>query len=365
MTTTYKYYKAIHPDDALYWDKQCAKKLLSFTHCDTAVAQSTRNYGKSYTGMTICTDDALSHGESCAWGRYNGNELKQAINTWLDFNPELTVMKGRSNSQSSTWLIDPVDEGRILLYAWNISQNLKGIDHAFKWNVCDEFIPERYTNKTRLDTEFKDWTSVYKSIKRSYSMRTLMLSNNIYWMNPFFLGWCIEPFSKGQIQVSHTELKIEIDGTKFKTSRDIAFENIQATKAIIERNLKQQALEFSTDAELKAYFENETKKEYASFGKCPDLDIPLSRYVYMTMDYFFAYRYYKGKFYYCKVAPDITKDTLVGEPEYVDANANRRRDTQIPKLHEERFNNGLCVFDRPETLTAFFRWVRACRTRIS
>lgn len=360
--TEIKLYNAPMKEDALYWDVKRLKKLLAF-NCDIVGAQSPRNVGKSYSAMSLC-QEALDKGKDVCWGRYNAVEMAMARDTWLEFNPELKPLKGMGGP-STKWYVDSATEGRILFYSWNISQNLKGVDYPFVYNVCDEFIPERYTQKTRLDTEFADWNSVYKSIKRSYPMKTVMLSNNIRWFNPFFLGWEIEPFAKGQIQKATTDFTVEAYGQTFKTKRSVAFENVGMSPAIIERVLKDQALEASSSAELQSYIDNATKTEYCSFGPCPDMTIPLASNQCMTDGYYFSWRICNGLAYWTKVKPDISKTTIVAEVESVNPATRHMRDKMIPAWAESWFDAGKCVFDRAETLTAFLRWVRKSRVRIA
>ena len=117
-----------------------------------------------------------------------------------------------------------------MLYSWNIAQNLKGVDHPFVYNICDEFIPERYTNRTRYDTEFQDWNSCRKSLARSYDcMKTVLLSNCIDWFNPFFVAWNIPPFPKGHIYKDRKVMHATVNDKVFKTERTIVFENVAGT----------------------------------------------------------------------------------------------------------------------------------------
>jgi len=357
-----RFYDAPMREDALYWDIKRLKKLLAY-NCDIVGAQSPRNVGKSYSAMMLC-QEALDKGKDVCWGRYNSVELSMARDTWLEFNPNLKKIKDMGGL-STKWYRDEATDGRIMFYSWNISQNIKGVDYPFVYNVCDEFIPERYTNRTRLDTEFGDWNSVYKSIKRKYPMKTIMLSNNIKWFNPFFLGWEIQPFAKGQIQKSITDFTVEAYGQTFKTKRTVAFENVGMSPAIIERIIADQALEATSSAELQSYIDNATKTEYCTFAICPDLSIPLSHHQCMSDGYYMSWRICNGLAYWCKVKPDRTKCTIVAEQDNVNPLTNHIRDRMIPQWAEDWFDNGKCVFDKAETLTAFLRWVRKSRVRIA
>ena len=361
---TDKLYEAKHDKDASYWTKQDFKRLLSF-HPDVAGAQSPRNYGKSYALMDYCKDIMDKGGVVC-WGRYNKVELGQAFNTWKDFNPFLEApKKGEKDSSSAVkWLTDVTTGGRIMFFPWAVSQNLKGIDAPFEVMVCDEFIPERYTKATRRDTEFSDWSSVYKSLARSYGTLPVMLSNNIEWMNPFFLRWAIVPFPKGKILVSDRKFKAEVDGETYETDRRIVFENVAGTPAIIRRNMKQQAIDFTTNEQMEHYFQNETKQEYTRLAKCPDMSIQLSNLQIRSESDILNYRFHNGTYYFERVKDDPTKMTFVAERELVNLEANRMRNVKYARDLEDIFNAGQCAFKDGPTLEAFYRFLRRCRTRI-
>lgn len=362
MTT--KLYEVKRDPNAEYWSKKDFKKLLSYNP-DIVGAQSPRNYGKSYALMDYCKD-IMDRGGVVCWGRYNKVELGQSYNTWLDFNPFLEPPKKGTKDSSSTvkWLIDPVSGGQIMFFPWSVSQNLKGIDAPFEVMVCDEFIPERYTKATRRDTEFADWSSVYKSLARSYGTLPVMLSNNIEWMNPFFLRWAIVPFAKGHIMVDDTKFKAEVDGETYETDRRIVFENVAGTPAIIRRNMKQQAIDFTSNEQMERYFQNETRQEYTRLGKCPDMSKPLSSVQMRSEGDILNYRFHNDSFYFERVKDDRTKVTYVAERELVNVEQGRFRDPRYARSMEEIFNAGQCVFKDGPTLEAFYRFLRRCRTRI-
>lgn len=359
-----KLYPVNRDKNAEYWTKDDFKRLLSFNP-DIVGAQSPRNYGKSYALMDVCRD-VIDKGGCVAWGRYNKTELGQSYNTWRDFMPELDAPKKgeRSSDSSVKWLVDPCTGGRIMFFPWSISQNLKGIDAPFEYMVCDEFIPERYTNKTRRDTEFADWTSVYKSLARSYGTLPVMLSNNIQWMNPFFIRWEIFPFPKGNIAVDDKRFRFTDDGETFETSRRIVFENVAGTTAIIKRNLKQQAIEFNSNDDLEQYFRNETEQEYARIGKCPDMTLPLSDFQLRSEDTVLNYRVHRGTYYWERVKDNRSLTTFVSEQAWVNAEEKRIRAPSVASEMEKLFNSGQCVFKDPTTLETFYRYIRRNRTRL-
>ena len=358
---TIKYYEAIHEPDNPYWDIKCLKKLLSHK-ADVYIAQSPRNYGKTYSAKQLVYETLLK-GESVAWGRYNKPELSQAITDLTKNLPNLVPLK--IPDSHFKWYQDECTGGCVCFFTWSIAQNAKGMDHPFKYMICDEFIPERYTNKTRMDTEFKDWDSVRKSIVRSYGTIPILLSNNIYWQNPFFLKWDIPAFSKGQILKKVDVMEGILEGEHIKETRTIVIENVAGTPALIKRNIREQLLSFNSSEEMQAYFNNETKQEYTTIGSCPNPKQPLQPMLFMTEGYYFGLKYYEGTYYFQKVKPHYDTNTFVAEPQYVDERINHYRQPKITSDMEEWFNSGKCVFDKAETLNAFYRFLRNNRTRVS
>lgn len=358
MTLNLRHFKSylVNHKDKAYWDIDALRYLLSLGNPgDVFIANSPRNYGKTYSAIELAKE-ALERGESVAYGRYNKPELATSISDWLNKCPELVPIKIEGSQLK--WFEYPKTGALIAFFIWNIAQNVKGTDWPFKYIICDEFIPERYTKKTRLDTEFSDWTSVYKSLARSYNPTVIMIANNIQWINPFYIGWGIMPVNKGDIDRYTTTFNITVDGEQYKTRRTIVIENCPATPPIIKRNLKQQAISFNSEAELKRYFDNETKKEYTKIAKCPDLTTPLMNVQIMSEAYYMRPRSYNGLLYWSKVTHDRSIKTITSEGQYVDYEQNTFRNKPTNQALEDVFNNGLCVFDTPETLNAFMRFLR-------
>lgn len=361
-TSIVKQYETKIEDDNPYpFDVPALRRLLSH-NADIYVVQSPRNVGKSRTAMDFA-QEFLDRGKNIAWLRYNNTEMAQSINTWLEYNPNLEKDKTRTNKYCK-WFKDPYGGGSIMFGSWNISQNMKGIDTPFDWMICDEFIPERYTNKSRLSTEFADWTSVYKSIKRNTDMRVLLISNNIFWLNPFFIAWEIPPFSKGTIYKVKHKYQVTIDGSVESTEVTIAVQNVRMSKACIRRNLKQSAVSFTSDNDIEYYFDNATQDEYNVIGKCPKMNLPLSNYQLMSDNYYFSHRMYEGIIYWTKCKWDQNKETYVSNPSHIDKDRLHYRMTDLGKRFERYFNEGSCVFDSAETLFIFYRWLRELRTRV-
>lgn len=338
-----------------YWTEDALGYGLSLiSKGDIFVAVSPRNYGKTYAATDLVRE-IVEGGGSVAWGRYNKPELGAAIADITEKITELEPIKVEGSQLK--WYQHP-SGGRVCFFSWSISQNAKGTDWPFSLIVCDEFIPERYTNKSRLDTEFADWTSVYKSLARSYNPTVIMLANCIQWINPFFVAWGILPVDKGCIDRYTQIFDVTVDGERYSTRRVVAVENCPGTPPIIRRNLKQQAVSFSSERDMERYFENETKKEYTAIGPCPDPSAPLMTLQIMSMGYYMRPRAYEGRLYWSHVKHDRTVRCYTSEGQYVDYDANTFRHKATSEAIEQLFNDGRCVFDSPETLGSFMRYLR-------
>ena len=357
---TYKLIECKHKPEKEYWDYADLLYLESFNP-DIAIANSPRNYGKSFAGRWACQKE-IDKGECVGWGRYNKPESAKAFSTWQSFNPNLEIVKG---SDGVKILVDPCTGGKVLNFQWSISQSNKDTDLPFTRLVYDEFIPERYTNKTRLDTEFDDWYSTDTSLSRSYAPKKLMIANNIYWFNPFYLQWGIPPFPKGYILKQRNRGAIERDGIGIEYDITYIVENVSATPAIIKRNIAQNALKFSSPDDLEKYYDNATKQEYTTIAECPDKTKQLANFQIMSDGYYCGFRECGDMIYWEKVKkPDWNKDTFVSEPAYIDVSKRHYRRKELSIELEGLFNNGCMAFDSAETLLCFMRWIRHLRSRI-
>ena len=357
---TYKLIECKHKPEKEYWDYNDLLYLESYNP-DIAIANSPRNYGKSFAGRWACQKE-IDKGECVGWGRYNKPESAKAFTTWQSFNPNLEIVKG---SDGVKILVDPCTGGKVLNFQWSISQSNKDTDLPFTRLVYDEFIPERYTNKTRLDTEFDDWYSTDTSLSRSYAPKKLMIANNIYWFNPFYLQWGIPPFPKGYILKQRNRGAIERDGIGIEYDITYIVENVSATPAIIKRNIAQNALKFSSPDDLEKYYDNATKQEYTTIAECPDKTKQLANFQIMSDGYYCGFRECGDMIYWEKVKkPDWNKDTFVSEPAYIDVSKRHYRRKELSIELEGLFNNGCMAFDNAETLLCFMRWIRHLRFRI-
>lgn len=356
-----KLYPVKRDESKPYWDKEDLNRLISF-NADVTIAMSPRDYGKSYAGRSKLWE-YMQKGEDVAWGRYNAKELGRAVSTWKTMFPELKEM---SSGNGTKVLKDECSGGAVHFVYWNISQNMKDTDfrNGLRAVVYDEFIPERYTQKPRMDTEFDDWYSVDTSISRDYNPLRVMIANNIYWQNPFFLTWEIAPFPKGYIMKSVNHLEIQTPSGPLSSDFTVAMENVAGTHAIIERNIKQQAIRFRNKEDMERYYDNETKQEYTAIGQCPDKSVTFANLQFMSEGYYMSYRRFKGVYYWSKVKYDMTKPTYVSEPAYIDMGRNHIRKNGLAYTVEDMFNHGLFVFDSGQTVIAMLRWLRHMRGRV-
>ena len=357
---TMKVYPARHPDTLAYWDLSCLKKLLSH-NADISIVTSPRAYGKSYAAMQLVLEGIRS-GENSVWERYNQIEVGAAIEAWRGFAPDLEESRfGKFGRRFR----DPDTGGYVAIIPYSISQSLKGLDDVYKWEIKDEFIPDRYTNKTRLETEFADSMSARKSIKRSNATRSIYMANNINWINPYTIGWTIPAVDRGTLLKISDTFKIPLDdGSTASAKRTIVWENVAATPAIIRRVIQSDAVAAESESELMEYYQNATRQEYGRIGQCPDRSIQLERLQIMTGGYYMGYRGYEGQLYWTRIKPRAGIETYTSDPEYIDPERLQFRDPGLSKRVEGWFNNGRCVFDSPETLTMFQRWLFHNRKRL-
>lgn len=335
------------------------KRVLGYNG-DITTIQSPRNIGKSYA-CRMLAKEKIAKGEMVGWGRYNRPEAQKALATWQSFAPELTLVK---NGAGQKLLMDECTGGGVYIFPWNISQAQKDTDIPFSLIVYDEFIPERYTASTRMLTEFDDWYSVDTSLSRGYHPKKVMVANNIFWQNPFFLHWDVLPFGKGKIAVDVQQFDLSLNDKSISFDSRIVSENVAMSDAMVERQIKQQALRFRSADELKAYYDNATKQEYTRVGACPDTSLPLGRVQFMSGGYYIGFRVLNGVYYLCKITPNSDLATYVSEPEFINLEKRHFRDPNKCSALEQLFNEGKLVFDTVQTLNAFYRFIKNSRRRL-
>ena len=353
-------FPTIHPPEKEFWDISCLKRLLSH-NADVSIATSTRNVGKTRAAMDL-TNECLERGENVVWERWDKQGLSKTINTWKNYRPELK--QSGLDGGDGTVLLDESTGGRIFCIPYGLSDNIKGLDIPdLVWEIKDEFIPEVYRIRTRLDREFEASMSVRKTLKRNSGMRSIYLANCIAWQNPYCWNWEIGPIDKGVTRKFIDKVTINVDGESYTESRTIVWENIALTKAMISRNLRSDMLAM-TDKQIEDYYDNATKMEYTKIEQCPDKSIQPEKMLLMSMGYYIGYRKYNNKLYLYASKPRSDIATYVAEPEYIDISKKHFRYPAVAKTFEDYFNNGRCIFDNAKTIMAFQRWLWHTRQKI-
>ena len=353
-------YPTRHDPSKAFWDLSCLKKLLSH-NADFSIATSPRNYGKTRAAMDL-TMECIDRGENVVWERWDKKGLAKTVDTWKNYHPDLKP-SGLGDGDGVI-LTDESTGGRIYCIPYGLSDNIKGLDIPdLVWEIKDEFIPEVYRVKTRLDREFDASMSVRKTLKRNSGMRSIYLANCIAWQNPYCWAWEIGAIDKGITRKFIDTATIEVDGYTFSEERVIVWENVAATPKIIERNMRSDMAAMS-EQEMINYYNNETKMEYTKIEECPDKNIQLQPVQLMSNGYYMSYRIYGDRIYFVNVKPRFDIPTYVSEPQYIDPNKKHYRYPQLEKQFEEHFNLGRCIFDSPKTIMAFQRWMWHCRQRV-
>lgn len=358
MTRTIKDFKTIHPPEKLFWDVEDLKKLLSYGG-DITIATSTRNIGKTRAAMDF-TMERLNKGENVAWERYTKKQLGKTVKTWLEYAP---WMEKSTMEDGEGVILEHTNGSQIIFIPYSLSDNVKGIDIPLTYEIKDEFIPERYTTKTRIDTEFESAMSVRKSLKRNGPMRSIYLANCICWQNPYCMEWEIGPIDMGITRKITDKYSVKIDGEVYSETRCIVWENIAMTPAMIKRNLKSDLVAMN-EKDIVDYYHNATNVEYTKIGNCPNPNTPLINYQIMSDGYYMGYRMYNGCAYIVNVKPRLDVPTYVGEPEYIDLDKKHFRYVPLGKDFEALFDAGRCIFDSAKTIMAFQRWIWHLRKRM-
>lgn len=353
-------FKTIHEPTKAFWDLSCLKRLLSH-NADVSIATSTRNVGKTRAAMDL-TNETLERGEHVAWERWDKQGLAKTINTWKNYRPDLKI-QGLDGGDGNV-LLDESTGGKIYCLPYGLSDNIKGLDIPdLVWEIKDEFIPEVYRVKTRLDREFGASMSVRKTLKRNSNMRSIYLANCIAWQNPYCWSWEIGPIDKGVTRKFIDSASVTVDGKVYSEQRTIVWENIALTPAMIERNLRSDMLAM-TEKEMEDYYDNATKMEYTKIANCPDMKVQPENVLLMSQGYYMGYRRYKGNLYIFHSKPRTDITVYVGEPEYIDLGKRHYRYPKLTKEFEEFFNAGHCIFDSAKTIMAFQRWIWHARQRL-
>lgn len=355
---TIKEFRTNYPENMEFWGLRAIKKLLSYGG-DVSMAMSPRNYGKTRGGMDL-TVEALNDGQNVVWERYDKSGLGKTVQTLMDYIPNLE----KRSLETGCILQEDGADAKIICLPYGLSDNIKGLDIPnIAYEIKDEFIPERYTNKTRLETEFDASMSVRKTLKRNGPMRSLYLANCISQFNPYFLAWNITPLDKGVIRRIEDTVDITVDGVRYQDRTVIVAENVAGTPAIIKRNLRSDMLSMNKN-QLESYFDNEMRQEYTKIEQCPDRTVPLQPMQMLDQGYYFSYRVFNDRLFFTKVKPRFDIKTYVSTKDYIDIAKNQFRYPGLGKDFEAMFNSGRCLFDCAQTIAAFEGWLWNLRRRV-
>lgn len=343
-----------------YYTKFDLELDLSF-NTDYTVLTSVRNIGKSYSAMEYA-HDLVKNGKTVLWERYTRDEFNMSLKSWLNFAPDLIPNKGPLRT-----LTDRDSGGKIIIIQTSVANNIKGYDDEFDklpvLEVKDEFLPVRYNNNIRFINEFNEAMEIRKTFKRNGPMRSLYLGNNLNWLNPYTVGWNMPLVQNGErLKITDT-YSISREDMNISAQRTILWHSIRPTQKMLTRIFSHEIASMNK-SDLDGYFNNSFYKEYESFGKCPDMKVPLSPYEIMSEGYYIGIRFYDGKMYMCKVNHKQGCEVYVSEPEYIDYENNHVRLKNFGREMENRFDSGVCIFDNMNTYYAFFRWVVNLRKRL-
>lgn len=349
-----------HDKNNEYYTVQDLKLALSY-NCDYTVLSSIRNLGKTYSTMQLCIEK-MKAGQTVLWERYNRDELKLACKTW-----ENMVQFNKPSSAGGYLEYTSEDfDGKLLICQTSVV-NIKGYDDIYEklpvFEIKDEFLPVRYLQSKRFLNEYSDAMEIRKTFKRNGPMRSIYLSNCLNWMNPYTVAWDMMPIDTGKARIIIDTYKVNVDDEIFTDKRSIYWESVKPTKAMINRILRTEVSSMNVES-LDEYIDNEFYKEYSKIAKCPDMSIQLENIQFMSEGYYFSYRIYNGRLYFCNVKPKSNVKTYVDERKYIDIDNLHFRYPGLASEYEEHFNNGKCIFDSSKTFMAYQRWLINNRKRV-
>lgn len=355
-----KDYKAEYPAGMEFYtlDKALSKEA------DLTMVQSIRDVGKSYDMRKKC-DKAINNGYNCIWLRWERTELSTAIDAWKEQFPDQYEDVTPKGTNIVYKKYQKVDSDNVIVFACvKDSNKVKDIQVAnLKWIAYDECVPETYDVRTRRDTEFKKFMSIYMSfVRKSKGVRAVLMCNVIDWFNPFTRGWDITPFEPGIIRTFIDTFEVEdTDGNITKTTRKIAIENIRPSKAMMERVIELAKLQFSNSKDLQKYLDNATGKDYSLIGRCPDMDTPLANIQFRRGERYYSYRLYNGIYYICETAK---RDNLITEVFRFGSNGHMEcRRPAVGQAFEELINAGVVRFENGHVFNDFLMGLADYRMR--
>lgn len=351
-----------HNKNQEYYTVLDLKYLLSYNADYTAVS-SIRNLGKSYSAMEL-SKEKIEQGKTILWERYNRDEFKIAKKTLENFFGDSLE---KPNDAGGYLEYENENTGGKLLLCQTSVVNIKGYDdileHLPVFEIKDEFLPVRYTNNTRFLNEYNDAMEIRKTFKRNGPMRSIYLSNCLNWLNPYTINWGMTPINTGTAKFLIDTFSVKTEDGVISDSRTIIWESVKPTSAQIKRIMRTEVSSMNVNS-LDDYIDNEFYKEYGKIGKCPDMGVQLEPIQLMSEGYYFGFRIYNGRFYFCKIKPRSNVRTYVAEKPYIDIDTQHYRYPALGSEFEDKFNAGLCIFDDTKTLMAYQRWLINLRKRV-
>lgn len=333
-----KIVKHIYPDETVYCNHN---KLLS-VKADISISQSIRNLGKSYDAMRLAIK-CLENGKNIAWCRWDLNEMAVAFEEFKKRLDEFTYKPFSVKNSKVIGFVNMENGARIQFYAVKSAMSYKGSDISLDWLIYDEFIPEMYDIKTRRDTEFNKFMSLFVTLKRDYQkFRALLISNCIDWFNGYTKGWGIYPFASGEIRIYDREVVLEIDNKSVSSKMRVAFENVKPSVTMIQRVLKEQVIKGGDVDEIKRYLENETSTQYNLIARCPIINTPLEPIQFRRKNEYFSFRKYDGLYYFTKVKKRESLPVYIFSLE--NAQPNEIREKRHGEIIEDLINASRCRF---------------------
>ena len=299
-----KLIKVNYDENALYWSCQ----TLMSTARDIMVAQSIRGTGKSFSVDTALIKAITKLGFNCVISRWDDGELSIAREL-VEYDSDFEKTQLNTSAYRYTYKNNGAS---LYFFAVKMAHKHKGLDiKDLKFWFYDEFIPEFYENRTRKIEEVKKFNSLYTTLRRNNeNFRVILCCNVITWFNGFYEQWGIEPFPQGYIGIFEIEKKVDIKG-EIKTMKfQVAVENVEPTKAQIERVIRDEIMK-GGNSDVLSYLQNVTKDNTSMITDCPDMSIPLHNAEWYFEKKCYSFRLYDGLMYWVETKPrNVNKWTL-------------------------------------------------------
>jgi hypothetical protein len=338
--------KVKYNDEDEYWS---VSNLLSH-NCEINICSSIRNLGKSYSAKQMIKRH-IENGNCAVWSRWEIGELSLAE---ADFFPLGKMTEGwiRNKIENTPIIYYHNEEtgGRLYFIPLKSAMDIKGIDLPnLTWWVYDEFLPEFYKVQTRKIIECKYWLSMYRTLKRNNpNFRCLLISNMVTWFSAFHAHWKIKPFPSGEI--------------RFFNNHHVAYENVQATKAQLERiMITEEVLGYDPD-EYAYNVLNQSKDPMDLICECPNKTVPLHCEQFVLYGHYYTWRMYNGLYYWVETKKRSEVITWTFNRKEVSGDVRRASDAHTD--FEDGYDNGVFRFETGIVQDAFFNMMFEARKRI-